>query len=130
MNIETLKQELLLHSQILENMSEGVYLIGLDDLIIRYANPKFEEMFGYDEGEMIGQHVSIVNAPTDKDPLETANEIFASIKATGEWHGEVKNIRKDGSHFWCKANVSIFEDSAYGKVLINVHEDITYRKKY
>lgn len=123
------QQEMELHSEIIKNMSEGVYLIGLNDGIIKYANPKFEKMFGYKSGEMIGKNVSIVNAPTDKNPKQTAKEIMDVLKKTGEWHGEVNNIKKNGEKFWCYANVSVMEHPTYGKVLVSVHRDITEQKK-
>ncbi|KKM06517.1 hypothetical protein LCGC14_1743180, partial [marine sediment metagenome] len=60
------EDELRLHSEIMTNISEGVFLIRIVDGIIVYANPALEEMFGYNPGEMIDQNVAIVNAPTDK----------------------------------------------------------------
>lgn len=114
----------LLHNEIVKNMTEGVYIVGIDDVIIKYATPKFEKMFGYKKGEMIGKHASIVNAPTDKSPKKRAGEIMTIIKKTGEWHGEVKNIKKDGTPFWCYANVSTFNHPKYGKVLLAVHSII------
>jgi len=61
------EEQLRLHSEIMANMTEGVYLIRLKDGVIVYANPKFETMFGYEPNELIGKHVSIVNAPTEKN---------------------------------------------------------------
>ena len=121
--------ELKLHSEIMTNMSEGVYLVGADDGIIAYTNPKFEEIFGYDKGEMIGKHVSIVNAPTDKHPEETAREIIESMNKEGAWEGEIENIKKDGTRFWCFATVTMFHHPEYGRVLVAVHTDITERKR-
>lgn len=121
--------ELRLHSEMMKNMAEGAYLVGGDDGIIKYCNPRFEKMFGYGPGEMVGKHVSIVNAPTEKDPRQTAKEITAALNKTGEWRGEVHNIRKDGTTFWCWANCSVFQHPAYGRVVISVHSDITERKK-
>ncbi|KKK43591.1 MAG: Signal transduction histidine kinase [Candidatus Lokiarchaeum sp. GC14_75] len=123
------EEEIRLHSEIMTNMSEGVYLIRLEDLIIVYVNPRFEQMFGYESGEMIGKYVVIVNAPTEKTPEETKNEIMGILQETGEWHGEVQNIKKDGTIFWCYANVSLFDHPEYGKVIVSVHTDITERKK-
>ncbi len=123
------EEELLLNSEMIKNMTEGVYLVGIDDVIIKYTNPKFDKMFGYNAGEMIGKHASIVNAPTDKNPLERASEIMKVIHETGEWHGEVNNIKKDGTLFWCYANVSVFDHPVHGNVLMAVHTDITDRKK-
>ncbi|MFH1295745.1 MAG: PAS domain S-box protein [Bacteroidota bacterium] len=122
-------EALRLQSEIATNLSEGIYLIRMSDGIIVYTNPKFEEMFGYASGEMVGKHVSIVNSPDAKDPEETAKEIMEVLIKTGEWHGEVKNVKKDGISFWCYANVSIFDHHEYGKVLVSVHTDISERKK-
>jgi PAS domain S-box-containing protein len=123
------EQESCLHSEIIKNVAEGIYLIRLADTSIVYANPRFENMFGYEPGEMIGKDVSIVNAPTDKTPEETKRTIMDILTKTGEWHGEVENIRKDGTRFWCYANVSFVDHPEYGKVIISVHSDITKEKQ-
>ena len=120
---------LRLQSEITVNMAEGVYLIRTSDWVIVYANPRFEEMFGYDPGEMIGKRAPIVNAPTEKDPEETAREITAFLEREGYWRGEVNNIKKDGTPFWCYASVTIFDHPEYGNVMVAVHTDITERKQ-
>ena len=67
------EDEMRLNAEIMENLAEGIYLIRISDLEILWANPRFEEMFGYNKGEMIGKTASIVNAPTEKTPETTAN---------------------------------------------------------
>ena len=123
------EEEIRLQSEIIENMAEGVYLIKLNDGMIVFTNPAFEEMFGYDPGEMIGKNVVIVNAPTNRTPEETKEEIIRILKDKGDWHGDVLNIKKDGTLFWCFVNVSLFDHPEYGTVIIAVHTDITKRKK-
>ncbi|MEE9377163.1 MAG: PAS domain S-box protein, partial [Candidatus Lokiarchaeia archaeon] len=91
------EEEIRLQSEIIENMSEGVFLIKLDDGTIVFTNPAFDELFGYNPSELIGKNVAIVNAPTDKTPEETREEIKGILKDTGEWHGEVLNVKKDGT---------------------------------
>lgn len=125
---KNIEQSLRLHTEIIKNMSEGVYLARLYDLKIVYTNPKFEQMFGYETGEMIGRDVAIVNAPTEKNPEETTNEIIEILNKKGEWYGEMKNIKKDGTHFWCYASCSLFDHIEYGKVIVAVHTNITKRK--
>ncbi len=49
------EEEFRLQAEIINHMTEGVYLIRTDGTIV-YTNPKFEEMFGYKPGEMIGQN--------------------------------------------------------------------------
>ncbi|MDO8727927.1 MAG: PAS domain S-box protein [Candidatus Methanoperedens sp.] len=118
-----------LQSGIMNNMAEGVYLIRLEDGIIVYTNPKFEKMFGYGQDEMVGKNVVMVNAPNDKTPEETKKAIEDILEETGEWQGEVENIKKDGTHFWCYANVSLFDHPEYGRVIVSVHNDITKEKE-
>ena len=120
---------LRLNNEILANMKEGVALIRVDEGVIVYANPCFDSMFGYDSGELVGKHVRIVNAPGEKTPEDVANEIIISLNQAGEWQGEVHNLRKDGTSFWCDVHVSTFKHPQYGKMWIAVHQDITNRKQ-
>ncbi len=123
------EESLRLHAAMMGNVAEGIYLIGLDDFLIKWTNEKFTRMFGYDPGEMVGKHVDIVNAPSERTPNETRISIVDVLKETGKWHGEVRNIKRDGTHFWCSANVSLFDHPEYGKVIVSVHTDITERKQ-
>ena len=122
------EEALRLHSEMMKHIAEAVYLVRASDGVIVYTNPAFEKLFGYDPGEMDGKHVSVVNAPTDKSPEETAKEIIAALDRTGVWSGEVHNIQKDGTPFWCYANVSTFDHAQYGQVWVTYHTDITERK--
>ncbi|VVB89823.1 Methyl sulfide methyltransferase-associated sensor [uncultured archaeon] len=118
-----------LQSRIIDTMAEGVMLTRVSDGAIFYTNPRFGRMFGYQPEELVGSDISVVNAPTEKNPKEVAAEIAKVLNENGEWKGEVYNIRKDGIKFWCHANVSTFEHPEHGKVWISVHTDITERKQ-
>jgi|GEM_PF-6662406 len=120
--------ELILNVAIIETVTEGIYLIGMDDYVIKWTNRKFEEMFGYDPGEMIGMPVNKLNASTDKTPIEIRELIMDTLRDKGEWHGETENVRKDGKNFWSYAHVSIFDHPELGKVIVSAHTDITKRK--
>ena len=116
-----------LQGEILKNISEGINLVRIEDETIVFANPKFEKMFGYERGELIGKDVSVLNAQTKKSPDEIKEEIIDIINRTGEWHGQILNRKKNGEVFWCSVNVSIFDHPDYGKVFLSVHSDITER---
>jgi PAS domain S-box-containing protein len=120
--------EVRIQSEIMSHMAEAVYLVRMEDGIIVYTNSRFEELFGYGQGEMTGKHVSIVNAPTEKSSDQTAAEIMNDLDRNGYWAGEVLNIKKDGTVFWSHAHVAIFDHSKFGRVLVSVQEDITDRK--
>lgn len=128
-NLQDLKNDLLFYNEIVKNVAEGIYLVSTKDLTIRYANPKFLEMFGYEEDEIVGQHVSIINAPTNNDPIKTALEIAKKLESGSFWQGEVLNIKKNGEIFWCNVVISSFLHKVYGEVYISIQSDITSRKK-
>ncbi|CAK0764008.1 hypothetical protein CCP3SC1_400031 [Gammaproteobacteria bacterium] len=120
---------LRLHECLTNNMQEGLSLIRSSNGLIVFTNPKFDAMFGYTTDEIHGRHVSCLNAPTDDSPEENARKIMEVLNRTEMWSGEIKNIRKDGTVFWCNATVSSFVHHDYGKVWLAIHQDITERKK-
>jgi len=121
--------ELLFHSQILKNIGDGVILIEAETGKIVFCNSAFENIFGYDTDELLGKHIQIVNAPTDKTPNEIATEIIEQLNKLGKWEGEIANIKKDKTVFYCSATVSTFEHPKYGNVWISIHKDITDQKE-
>lgn len=124
------EQMLELQAVITRNMAEGICLIRAIDGVFVYANPKFEQMFGYDPGELIGQHVSIVNyGNQNKTPEDVSQGICTAILEHGEATYEVHNIKKDGTRFWCSASASVFEHPEYGNVLVAIQQDITEQKQ-
>jgi PAS domain S-box-containing protein len=128
----TLRKEkeniLLFHDQILTRMSEGVAIINANNGKFVYTNPAFEQIFGYSKDELIGKYVAVVNAQTKKSPEEKAQEIIDKLNKENVWSGEILHVKKDGTKFWCQANVSSFRHHTYGEVWIAVHQDITDRK--
>jgi PAS domain S-box-containing protein len=124
------EQELELQAIITRNMNEGICLVRTDRATIVYANPKFEQMFGYDPGELNGQDVAIVNYA---DESVTAKEVHQKIESAvlqkGEATYEVHNVKKDGTPFWSSATATIFHHPEYGDVLVAVQQDITERKR-
>ena len=110
-------------------MAEGVTVVRAADGQIVYVNDVVERMFGYEPGEMVGRNVSTINAPTDWSQADIAGEIAVAVDRDGEWHGEVENLRKDGTRIWCWANVSSFAHPEHGIVWVAVQTDVTERRE-
>lgn len=120
---------LRLHELMTRHMQEGLSLVRSADGVIVFANPKFAAMFGYESGELHGQHISCINASTRESPYEIASRIMAALEHHGTWSGEIRNIRKNGTQFWCSATVSGFDHAEHGQVWLSIHQDISERKQ-
>jgi PAS domain S-box-containing protein len=131
-NITDIKRKelkLRFRGEVIDGLMQGVQVTRMDDASIIYTNTKFDQMFGYEPGELRGKPVSILNAKTDIDPGQRAEEVVREINETGSWCGEILNVRKDQSVFWCSATVSAFEHPDFGATAISVHTDITGQKE-
>ena len=124
------EKDLKLQAVITRNMAEGICLVRATDGIIVYANPKFEQMFGYEPGELNNQPVTIINhANNEIEADQVRQSITQKIMENGEYTYQVHNVKKDGTLFWCQATTSRFEHPDYGTVLVAVQQDITVQKQ-
>jgi len=124
------QQMLELQAVVTRNMAEGLCLVRASDGVIVYTNPKFEQIFGYEVSELLGQHISIINYEDEHTkPIEIHEAIAAAATLHGETTYEVQNIKKDGTPFWCRATASVFEHPEYGTVFVAVQQDITEQKQ-
>ncbi|MDD3814524.1 MAG: ABC transporter substrate-binding protein, partial [Desulfocapsaceae bacterium] len=125
---ETMEEDIRLQARMLEQMSEGVLLFNTANHSILYANGGGERLFNYNKGELIGKYLPQLIAPSGQDLEETAKKIMSALGRIGNWQGEVRTIRKDGTPFWCLVTVSIFTHPVHGEVWMAVLRDITELK--
>jgi aerotaxis receptor len=71
---------------------------------LTYANDAFVEVSGFTAEEMAGQPHNIVRHPDM--PREAFADMWATLKAGQAWTALVKNRRKDGDHYWVRANAT------------------------
>ncbi|MDR4507976.1 MAG: PAS domain S-box protein [Candidatus Brocadiaceae bacterium] len=95
---------------------------------IEYVNPKFTELTGYTQEEVIGKNPSILKS--DTMPSDTYREVWETITSGKEWRGEFCNKKKNGELYWEFASISPVKNQK-GEIthFIAVKEDITERKK-
>jgi len=121
------EEELKKHAKVLESMAEGVNMFDENGNIV-YTNSRFYELFGYEEGELIGKNISILNNYRLKENKRFMANFLKQLKAKEKWSGEVSNKKKDGTHFTTYVRVSHLELGGK-KYFISVQDDITERKK-
>ncbi|WP_280187883.1 methyl-accepting chemotaxis protein [Delftia sp. PS-11] len=87
-------------------LSEGDTLLSVTDLQGRivYANDAFIRVSGFEASELYGQSHSIVRHPDM--PSAAFADMWSTIKRGLPWSALVKNRRKDGDHYWVRANAS------------------------
>ena len=71
---------------------------------IIYANEDFVEVSGFSAQELMGQPHNIVRHPDI--PADVFRDMWKTLKQGEVWTGIVKNRRKNGDHYWVRANVT------------------------
>src|SRR4030095_13908515 len=95
---------------------------------IEYVNPKFTEITGYTFEDVIGQNPRFLKS--GRTPPEEYSQLWKTITAGEEWHGELLNRKKNGELYWESATISpIFNELKETTHFIAVQEDISERKQ-
>jgi aerotaxis receptor len=71
---------------------------------VRYANESFLAVSGFTADELIGQPHNLVRHPDM--PKEAFADMWETLKAGQSWTALVKNRRKNGDHYWVRANAT------------------------
>lgn len=84
---------------------DGKLIVSRTDLngVLTHVNDAFVEISGYSEDELIGKPQHILRHPDM--PKGAYADLWSTVKAGKKWHGYVKNLCKDGSHYWVYATV-------------------------
>jgi aerotaxis receptor len=71
---------------------------------ITYANDAFVEVSGFTHAEIHGQPHNLVRHPDM--PQEAFADMWSTLKGGEPWTALVKNRRKNGDHYWVRANAT------------------------
>ena len=124
-NIEKAHNDLL-QRQFAIDQHAIVAITNLAGTII-YANEKFCKISGYSKEELIGKNHRIINSGYHSKEFFT--NMYSTIKEGNTWHGEIKNLAKDGSYYWVATTIAPLKNKD-GKVeeYFAIRTDITIRK--
>ena len=128
-NTETKQtEETLSMMQIVVEQSASAVVITDPDGRIEYVNPKYSELTGYSETELLGQNPKILHSGNTSP--EAYQAMWEILYETGEWKGEIKNKKKNGKFYWAYENISAIKNSQ-GVIshYLAIEEDITQRKQ-
>ena len=96
--------------------------------IITEVSDKFCEISKYSREELIGKSHNIVRHPDM--PVELYKDIWNTIKSKKTWHGEIKNLDKNGDAYWVDTTIIPDFDSDDNHVgYTSIRHDITNNKK-
>ena len=95
---------------------------------IEYVNPQFTEVTGYSSDEVIGKNPRLLQS--GNQTKEFYKNLWETILAGNDWHGEFQNKKKDGDPYWESAVISSVMNT-HGEIayFFAVKEDITEKKK-
>ena len=94
---------------------------------ISYVNEKFCAISGYTSDELIGRNHRIVKS--DEHDKATFKGMWKTISGGKVWHGEIKNVAKDGSHYWVRSTIVPFLNKNNKPFqYVSIRTDITNHK--
>jgi PAS domain S-box-containing protein len=117
------EKEYLQLAAAIEQLSESV-LITDTNWIVRYVNPAFERMSGYEKKEIIGQHTRVLK--NDKDTSVPYRKIRETLCGGEVWSGCITSQRKDGTTYDAEVTASPIRDNS-GAIInyVTIRRDIT-----
>ena len=84
----------------------GEMLVSTTDTsgVITHCNAAFVRVSGYAHDELVGQPHNMIRHPDM--PPDAYKDMWRTLGRGRPWTGIVKNRRKNGDHYWVKANVT------------------------
>ncbi len=95
---------------------------------IEYVNRKFTELTGYAPDEVLGRNPRLLKSGAT--PPEVYRDLWQTIGAGKDWHGELRNRKRDGGLFWAAIAISPVKDGV-GSItgFLAISRDVTDEKR-
>ncbi|MBP7284888.1 MAG: PAS domain S-box protein, partial [Leptospiraceae bacterium] len=122
---KTKEEELKIYKHILKNNWDAVVFADMNG-IVRYTNSTADHLYGYEEGELIGQHVHIFNF----GDVEQTQEIIDLIVQNGGWSAEIIQKKKDGNSLQALLTVSLVKNDQGKPIGFSSNSKDISEKKY
>lgn len=99
-----------------ETELDGIGVVGPDERFER-ADETYADCYDYDAEEVVGKHWSDLHPDDEVEHIRT--HVLPVVESGGEWRGQSKGLRADGSRFTESKMVRSLDD---GRLLIAVSE--------
>ena len=118
--------EIYKQAQIIEQIHDSIISTDLHGYILTW-NQGSQEMLGYTDKEVIGQHMSILHRPQD---IEKNKEYATELMTRESFSVESYLVSKSKKHIPVMVSLSLLKDESGNPVgLIGISQDITHRKE-
>ncbi|MEG4307350.1 PAS domain S-box protein [Microcoleus sp. D3_18a_C4] len=111
--LEQTQNKLRLQSQIIDQFHEAVISTDMDGSIAIW-NQACQKLYGYEETEALGQHISLIYPPEEHEFL--LEQVIKPLQEKGEHEIEVITRRKSGEQFFSHLMLSLLKDNTGGVV--------------
>lgn len=121
------EEQLRLQAAALDSAANGIFITDRDG-VIEWVNQAFTELTGYHLSEVVGRHSRLLKS--GHQSREFYRQLWTSILAGENWHGELVNRRKDGSEYIEEQSITPVR-RADGEIshFISIQQDVTERKR-
>lgn len=116
-------ERLKLFSTAMQNASEGIVITDKNNNILE-VNPAFCRIHGYSANEVINKNPGILSSGEHDSSFY--QEFWEKINEQSQWHGEIVNIRSDGTKItqWMSVGV-IKDDEQQVQNHMSIYTDLT-----
>lgn len=120
------ERRLRLLSRALEESPAAMVITDIDGRI-EFINPSFSKVTGWSLAEAVGQTPAMLKS--GRTPEAVYRELWETIRAGGEWRGEIQNRRKNGEIFpWILSVHPIIDEQGRIEHFLGVGEDASERR--
>lgn len=123
----TFNERIRLQSEILDRIGEGVLLVSRDGTL-HFVNPVLENIFGYEPGELIGQHARVLSFRSRESFDGLLQTVFEATENGSSAVIDLEGRRRDGSMLPLEGRFSSLEIEGVQHV-VAVMSDISARKQ-
>jgi len=126
---KTIKEVELALSKSIDIVDKYVIMSRTDNSgVITKVSTAFNNISGYSKNELIGKSHNIIRHPDM--PKEVFEDLWNTIQKGEIWHGELKNLKKNGEFYWVQTTIHPNFDNIGNIIGYDaIRQDITSIKK-